>query len=699
MERRRGPLPSARVPLARRAGAACLLLALLLPAAPAQADVLKPRSGKALRGAIVSESETEVVFNIYWSRNPGVTNPSHVVRLPRAKVKSLERRPHPRVEVFRRLAKAKRDDAAALTAIGTYAAENKLKGHARMCFALALAADGNHEPALEGIGGRSKWKAVRKGNPFVDGELQALLDRYVEEAEPARREELGESLGDRGFKARPHELERYRRAAHQPTGLQVDRPLALGSDRHPGAVYTLFVPKTYAAARPWPLVIGLHGGGPDGKARDEVVGSGPSAMNFYRDIASRRGFLVACPTALMAGWGQKPNEELVRDVIAEVCLLYHIDIDRIYMTGHSMGGFGTWALGPQFAEDLAAISPMAGAGRGGISRLVETRTPIFIYHSDDDYVSVDSDRVAAKQLLDTDLDFVYTELPGKGHGFPEPVRHELFDFFEPRRRYDKRYKDGWPRSSFLGKPSKDEITYLGDPLAAMRGKEPTLKTWLADVRLGGGRALAAVARIAEQKPDGAVSGLAKVLGSSSAPFDARAYAARALGLLGLEDGRGPLRKAVALPASKEQSMIAQESARGLVALGDAEGLDAVEKGIQTWTSFYEGKLAREGMCFSDWIRSTSVLAELVGAWAELAPAEADPAVLEKVLVERVLAPHHEVATSERVPQDPSRTRVDIAKAIAMAYKKTNAPEERWSRLFEALAKAPKAKSAAESMRP
>jgi len=356
-----------------------LLVSAGLWSAPpgAGADRLTPRSGRPVRGAIVSQSADEVVFNIYWSRNPGVTNPEHLIRLPLSKVKKVERAPHPEVEVFRRLKQAAGGDAVALAEIGQYAHLHKLKYHARMCFGLALAKDPDNAVALKGIGGRAKWQSLRKGNPWLDPEIEALLERYVHQDDAAERVKLQRTLKDRGFRAKAPELERYRRSLHQPTGYQEDRPLSYRSDLRPGAVYTLYVPKQYTPVHPWPLIIGLHGGGADGKRGDEVVGSGPSAMNFYRRNAERYGFLVACPTALMAGWGNKPNEDYVRDLITELRLLYHIDIDRIYMTGHSMGGFGTWALGPRLGEDLAAISPMAGAG-SGVGRLVSTRTPMFI---------------------------------------------------------------------------------------------------------------------------------------------------------------------------------------------------------------------------------------------------------------------------------------------------------------------------------
>ncbi len=674
-----------------------LLLALgLLPAGVALADVLVPKRGKPVRGAIVSRSDAEVVFNIYWSRNPGVTNPDHLRRLPMAQVKRLEEAPHPEVEIWRKLAAAKTADAFAEA--GAYAKEHKLKAQAKVAFALALAQDPEHKAAITGIGGRGKWDAERKGNPQLDPELQGVLERYVAEADAAERVKLQRTLKEKHFKAKPYELERWRRSVHQPKGYQRDRPLSYRSDVHKGAVYTLYVPEGYTPARMWPLMIGLHGGGPDGKAGDEVVGSGPSAMNFYQRHAAKHGYIVACPTALRAGWPNKVNEEYVRDLITELKLLYHVDIDRVYLTGHSMGGFGTWGLGPRLAEDLAAISPMAGGG-GSISKLVSTKTPVFIFHgADDRVVGPSSDRSLAKQLLDTTHDFVYTELDGVGHGFPASVQQELFDFLEPRRRYDKKYKAAWPRSSFAGKPSKTEVSYLGDPMAAIRGDEPDLKAWLGWLRLGGGRALRAATELSEHKPEGAVAGVSKVVGSAGVVFTGRAFAARALAALGDPAGAPALRKAVALEASKEQSLVAVACAKALTTLKDAEGLSALERGLEAWTKYVESK-RMDPMRYSDWRRSANVLVALAEAWVALAPADRKADALDKTIVARVLAPQDTIQTSQRVPQDPSAQRAALARAVAQAYKRTNAPAGRWEALLKALSNDAKARSAAESLRP
>ncbi|MDA1194522.1 MAG: dienelactone hydrolase family protein [Planctomycetota bacterium] len=661
----------------------------------AAADELVPKRGKAVQGAIVSQTNDEVVFNVYRSRNPGVTNPEHVLRLKMADVKRVEETPRPEVEIWRRLDVAKTADE--LVAAGQYARENKLKGEATLAFALALAQDPAHAEAMKGIGGRTKWDSERKGNPLLDPELAALLERYVAEPDGPARVMLQRTLKDASFAAKPYELERWRRSVLLPKGYERDRPLSYRSDVHAGAVYTIHVPAAYTPTRTWPLIIGLHGGGPDGKLGDEVVGSGPSAMNFYQRHAERHGYIVACPTALVAGWPNKQNEDFVRDLLTELKLLYHVDVDRVYLTGHSMGGFGTWGLAPRFLDDLAAVSPMAGGG-GSASPYLATGTPVFIFHgADDAVVGPSGDRAVAKQFLDTTHDFVYTELDGVGHGFPDSVQQELFDFFAVRHRRDKKYKAAWPRSSFAGKVSQEEETYLGDPMAEIDGVAPDLKTWTAWLKLGGGRALAAVVALAEHQPEGAAAAVGKVLGTPAVPFTGRGYAARALGALQGEEGLAALRKAVVVEASKEQSFVAIECAQAIARRKDPEGTAALSRAVELWVGYYESH-HMEPLAYSDWQRSVSVLTALCEAWADLATPESKPEVLGRSVVARVLALQHEVRVSERVPQDPAAARLALATALGRAYKGAEAPDVLWDKLLEALSNDAAAKSAAEGQR-
>jgi len=655
------------------------------------ADWLVPKSGPKVRGVLVRKTDAEVVFNPYGSRNPGMTY--GVVRLAPEQVKRLDVEPPAEPEFFRRLQARAAGDTAELRAIAAFATGRKLKHHAEMAWALALAEAPADAEALAAIGGAARFEALRRGNPLLNAELLASLRRYVAEAAPAERRKLAADLAARGFAAKPEDLERYRRSFLQPRGYQEDVALALHADRYADPVYTLFVPDAYDAAIAWPLLVGLHGGGPDGKAGDEVVGSGPSAMNFYRSLAAERGVIVVCPTAQTAGWGNKVNEELVRDVIAEVRLLYHVDVDRIHLTGHSMGGYGTWSLGPRMADLFATVSPMAGAGDGNLKPLIDTRTPIFVYHSADDFIPVQSDRDAANRLRESDLDFMYTELEREGHGCPESVRIELFDFLLPRRNFDPKQKDVWPRSSLWGKTTPEEKAYLGDPLAELDGRAQGLDEFLAGLRLGGGRARAAVAALAATKPAGAVEGAVKVLKDEKASPYARAEAARLLGLLADAGAGTALRKVVAGEARRDTSRLAAACAQALASLGDAGAADALAAATRAWGAWFEGKRAGPAMSFSDWERGLRTLTALVTAWATLGGAHA-PEVLDKLVVARVFAAGPKVETSDRVPQDPSVARTGLARAVAKAYVAGKASAPAWDALLAALAADANAKAAA-----
>ncbi|MFO0932698.1 MAG: hypothetical protein U1E39_08305 [Planctomycetota bacterium] len=676
---------------------AALVALLVAGATPAPADVLVPKKGPPVRGVVVSRSETEVVFNPHFSTNPAMTY--EVVRLPADQVKRLDVDPPAEVEFFRRLRARPPGDQTALKDVARFARDAKLKAHAEMAWLLFLAEVPDDAEALAAVGGAARAAELARGNPSLDGDLVGGLRKLVLEADPAARKPIHADLLRRGLVARPEELERYHRSGRMPTGLREDVPLSMHADRYAGAVYTLYVPEKYDAALTWPLLVGLHGGGPDGKDGDEVVGSGPSAMMFYRGLAEQHGVIVACPTAQRAPWNQPVNEALVRDVIAEVRLLYHVDVDRIHLTGHSMGGYGTWALGPKMADLFATISPMAGAGDGNVKPLVDTKTPVFVYHSADDFIPVGPDRAAAKRLHDDPAqpDYRYTELDHEGHGLPDSVRAELFEFLLPRRNYDPAHKDVWPRSSFAGKVTPEEKTYLGDPLAAFEGRPVPLDERLAAVRLGGGRGVAMVDALAAEKPAGAAEGALKLLKDEKASPHGRALAARLLGLMKDAAAVPVLRKVVAAEARRETSVLAVAAARALAALPDAEAGPALAAATTAWVAYFDRHRMGESMRFSDWERGVGTLAAIVGAWADVGGA-GPPDALDKGVVARVFAAAPKVETSDRVPQDPGLARAALATAVGRAYAAGKAPDARWTALLAALASDEKAKAAAAAER-
>jgi Predicted peptidase len=119
----------------------------------------------------------------------------------------------------------------------------------------------------------------------------------------------------------------------------------------------------------------------------------------------------------------------------EVRKRYRIDEDRIYLTGHSMGGGGTFRLAVRYPHLWAAIAPMASAGARPFEWLRNLlHIPTLFYHgSEDEVVPVQMAREAANYIRQLGYNFRYEEVEGKPHwwgvDFPE-----MFAFFAQHRR-------------------------------------------------------------------------------------------------------------------------------------------------------------------------------------------------------------------------------------------------------------------------
>ncbi len=168
------------------------------------------------------------------------------------------------------------------------------------------------------------------------------------------------------------------------------------------------------------------------------------------------------------GWGRLDALE-VMDVVTQ---RYPIDMDRIYLTGHSMGGHGTWHLGSLYPDKFAAIGPSAGwisfwtyryrgqqtADTTDVRRMIRRATTpsetfdhlpnyaqmgVYILHgSEDDNVPPEQSRSMVEKLQNSHNDFVYHEQPGVGHWWDisdEPGTDcvdwaPMFDFFARHAR-------------------------------------------------------------------------------------------------------------------------------------------------------------------------------------------------------------------------------------------------------------------------
>jgi dienelactone hydrolase len=122
--------------------------------------------------------------------------------------------------------------------------------------------------------------------------------------------------------------------------------------------YLLYLPDGYAkdTVQKWPLLLFLHGSGERGDDLEKVKKHGPPKLV---EQGKKLPFIVVSPQAPQGqGWSNADLYALLQDCKQK----YRADVNRIYLTGLSMGGFGTWSLAMEHPEEFAAIVPICGGG-------------------------------------------------------------------------------------------------------------------------------------------------------------------------------------------------------------------------------------------------------------------------------------------------------------------------------------------------
>lgn len=170
------------------------------------------------------------------------------------------------------------------------------------------------------------------------------------------------------------------RTMTQPTG-QHPRQVTRVITKTVRVNYLLYLPPAYNddADRRWPLVLFLHGSGERGDDLAKVTAHGPPKY-----VAAGRDYpfvLVSpqCPADEM--WDVDVLLSLLDAVMADL----RIDAERVYVTGLSMGGFGTWPLAARQPERFAAIAPICGGGRVADAAKLKD-VPIWAFHGEKDRI-------------------------------------------------------------------------------------------------------------------------------------------------------------------------------------------------------------------------------------------------------------------------------------------------------------------------
>lgn len=146
--------------------------------------------------------------------------------------------------------------------------------------------------------------------------------------------------------------------------------------------YLLYLPEGYRKQnKKWPLMLFLHGAGERGSDLQKVKRHGPPKLV---EQGKELPFIVVSPLCpARKFWSLNVDQLIV--LLDEIEAKYDVDPERVYLTGLSMGGYGTWALGCIYPERFAAIAPICGGGIPNLAGMLKD-VPVWAFHGGKDRV-------------------------------------------------------------------------------------------------------------------------------------------------------------------------------------------------------------------------------------------------------------------------------------------------------------------------
>lgn len=150
-----------------------------------------------------------------------------------------------------------------------------------------------------------------------------------------------------------------------------------------GLEYLLFLPEGYGeqTRQKWPLILFLHGAGERGDDLDLVKVHGIPKI-VETDPAFP--FIAVSPQCPADSWWTEHLDDLAA-LLDNVIAAHNVNTNQIYLTGLSMGGYGTWDLALAQPERFAAIVPICGGGRPYLARRLKD-LPVWVFHGAKDTV-------------------------------------------------------------------------------------------------------------------------------------------------------------------------------------------------------------------------------------------------------------------------------------------------------------------------
>ena len=193
--------------------------------------------------------------------------------------------------------------------------------------------------------------------------------------------------------------------------------------------YLLFLPQNYGQQpdEKWPLILYLHGVGESGDDLELVKIHGIPKIVERRPDFPFVALSPQCPSGTM--WSA--HYQTLKALLHQVVTGYAVDEKRVYLTGNSMGGYGTWGMAMAHPNLFAAIAPVCGGGHPEFA-LALRDMPVWAFHGAEDVaIPPEASQRMVDAVRDCGGDVRFTVYPGVGHDawtqtYDNP---ELYDWF------------------------------------------------------------------------------------------------------------------------------------------------------------------------------------------------------------------------------------------------------------------------------
>jgi predicted peptidase len=200
--------------------------------------------------------------------------------------------------------------------------------------------------------------------------------------------------------------------------------------------YLIYLPEGYGEDpdKLWPMIFFLHGSGSDTYDSAFVMSYGLPEVLHNNDQPEEFPFVVVSPQVFPGtAWWSGDVLSILHALIDEVTSQYQIDTQRIYLTGLSAGGYGSWYMASAYPNQFAAVISLSGSGFGNVLPQPEqlcqvAETPLWAIHGAQDLIS---DPFASKVFV--------TSLQAECD--PVEVKWTLYPDYGHFETYEKAYRD------------------------------------------------------------------------------------------------------------------------------------------------------------------------------------------------------------------------------------------------------------------